>query len=1033
MIIESVHVKNFLSHKDTTVSFLDSDLWLIYGDNGSGKSALFDALEYALYGHHRGRQHNAELLVKQGEQRATVQVVVWLGGKKYRVTVYIDHRAGNLGGQIERENDARTGWEEKPIPLDGGKQAVWKWLQQHLPDHDLFVSAIFLRQGQTAHFLRGNAAARQGRFAALVDLSRYSELADRAKRWADDAVSRVSATRARLDELGDVSDAALRGLQSAVRAARRDVAAAERAVKEAAAARQGAERHARLSADLVSLQDSRRAAQRLLDEEGTIRADAEAVDAWDAVAPSLNELWAQVERADTRGKDHRTAAEEQAAADRRRTALEAERGQREALLGPLEREQLPRARRALAEAQERLRQLKLEIKIAAALGDATAARAEVDRWVGADAKLTACQERRAAVPRLRAFVEAQATVRQSTDRVETARTDLQGARELVRAAGEAESERRTAASEAKERVDAADHACAELATEVARLKGRVERHQTLDQDADECPVCARRLDAAAREHVRAVLTDETAELAQRTAELEIARRELESLKLCAAAEAEACESAAVELAAARLRAEGAKGRLEEAEGAARRAEEAVEYARSQIATYHPEYLGLLDRATDEWLRTEEAALDTALRQAKEGAGALGDAQRTLSAAEATLETLRHQREGDAEPLAETRSLEVLRGLASDAEDAARLAEGRIAELSGQAEALRRRVQQLADEIATARADEATARAQAQQALTDTEEALRRVKEIRSQLGERWRAVAADKETFEAERASVELRRPNAARRPELDKARGALEVLNGQIKKTESELARVPAGHRLPVEEAQRFDEAARAEQQTAAGVLAGHERDLQELGERRQRAGQLQKEIDTAAEEASVFGELGSLLKSNGPIQAHVAALEQRRLAGNINEVLEKLGDPLRVSVGDPRRAGGVTQDLVIVDMSDPTHQPRYFEFLSGGEQFRIALAVALALHRRVGREPGTIVVDEGFGALDGTRRDALAQQMSDATHGILGLGLARSIIICSHSGEVQRHFPYRWLVVKRGGTATVERAEVDEAFASS
>jgi len=112
-------------------------------------------------------------------------------------------------------------------------------------------------------------------------------------------------------------------------------------------------------------------------------------------------------------------------------------------------------------------------------------------------------------------------------------------------------------------------------------------------------------------------------------------------------------------------------------------------------------------------------------------------------------------------------------------------------------------------------------------------------------------------------------------------------------------------------------------------------------------------------------------------------------------------------------------------VDLLDPAAKPRHFDFLSGGEQFRVALALALALHRRVGRSAGTLIVDEGFGALDGGRRDALAQQM---TAGILNLGLASSIIICSHSTEVQRHFPHRWLIEKRDGVARAHRPLLGE-----
>jgi len=59
-----------------------------------------------------------------------------------------------------------------------------------------------------------------------------------------------------------------------------------------------------------------------------------------------------------------------------------------------------------------------------------------------------------------------------------------------------------------------------------------------------------------------------------------------------------------------------------------------------------------------------------------------------------------------------------------------------------------------------------------------------------------------------------------------------------------------------------------------------------------------------------------------------------------------------------------------------------RYFEFLSGGEQLRVPLALALAVHRLVaGDTAGTLIVDEGFGALDGNQRDHLALQMANTS----------------------------------------------------
>jgi recombinational DNA repair ATPase RecF len=86
--------------------------------------------------------------------------------------------------------------------------------------------------------------------------------------------------------------------------------------------------------------------------------------------------------------------------------------------------------------------------------------------------------------------------------------------------------------------------------------------------------------------------------------------------------------------------------------------------------------------------------------------------------------------------------------------------------------------------------------------------------------------------------------------------------------------------------------------------------------------------------------------------------------------------------------------QDLRIIDASDPAGGACYFEFLSTGEKFRIALALALALHGRVGGgRLGTLMIDEGFGVLDSDKRDNLALQMAaDTDQGILDLQLPKA-----------------------------------------
>ena len=70
MIPQSIRLKGFLCYKDEQQIDFDgpATLWMLSGLNGSGKSAIFDALTYALFGHHRGgNQQVLELINKDSD------------------------------------------------------------------------------------------------------------------------------------------------------------------------------------------------------------------------------------------------------------------------------------------------------------------------------------------------------------------------------------------------------------------------------------------------------------------------------------------------------------------------------------------------------------------------------------------------------------------------------------------------------------------------------------------------------------------------------------------------------------------------------------------------------------------------------------------------------------------------------------------------------------------------------------------------------------------------------------------------------
>src|SRR5207237_10469446 len=85
MIPRRVCLRGFLCYREEQeIDFAGSTLWMLAGLNGSGKSAIFDAVTYALFGHHRGgSQHAAELINKDADG-LQVEFDFLLDGEVYR-------------------------------------------------------------------------------------------------------------------------------------------------------------------------------------------------------------------------------------------------------------------------------------------------------------------------------------------------------------------------------------------------------------------------------------------------------------------------------------------------------------------------------------------------------------------------------------------------------------------------------------------------------------------------------------------------------------------------------------------------------------------------------------------------------------------------------------------------------------------------------------------------------------------------------------------------------------------------------------
>ncbi len=131
-------------------------------------------------------------------------------------------------------------------------------------------------------------------------------------------------------------------------------------------------------------------------------------------------------------------------------------------------------------------------------------------------------------------------------------------------------------------------------------------------------------------------------------------------------------------------------------------------------------------------------------------------------------------------------------------------------------------------------------------------------------------------------------------------------------------------------------------------------------------------------------------------------------------NERLSRMSDGrfyfLRhVGVSDRRRSAGLELDV----MDNYTGRPRPVATLSGGESFKASLALALGLADVVSEESGgmemdAIFIDEGFGTLDEDALDKTIDALFELQSG------GRLVGVISHVAELRERIPSRLVITK-------------------
>jgi len=182
MIPVKLSMRNFMCYRDNVppLHFGGIHTACICGNNGNGKSALIDAITWALWGQTRARSDDD--LIHTGQAETEVEFEFAIGQQIYRIIrKHSRPKRQRSSGQSSLDFFISSGNGFKVISGDSQRQTQQKIIDALHMDYNTFTNSAFLRQGHADEFTTSNPAKRKQVLANILGLSFYEELEAQAK------------------------------------------------------------------------------------------------------------------------------------------------------------------------------------------------------------------------------------------------------------------------------------------------------------------------------------------------------------------------------------------------------------------------------------------------------------------------------------------------------------------------------------------------------------------------------------------------------------------------------------------------------------------------------------------------------------------------------------------------------------------------------------------------------------------------------------------------------------------------------------
>ena len=205
MIPVTLQLSNFLSYgRDVPLlDFTRFNIANLSGGNGQGKSALLDALTWALWGEGRKAQQERKAdrgLLKIGENQMWVDLVIELEGERYRIIRKFSLAKKRSYSELELmifDSQKDDFISLSASSLRETQQRINSILRM---DYDTFINSAFILQGRVDEFTRKSARERKRILSEVLGLSHYEQLSLLARREVRELEKKIIALNTRLEQ-----------------------------------------------------------------------------------------------------------------------------------------------------------------------------------------------------------------------------------------------------------------------------------------------------------------------------------------------------------------------------------------------------------------------------------------------------------------------------------------------------------------------------------------------------------------------------------------------------------------------------------------------------------------------------------------------------------------------------------------------------------------------------------------------------------------------------------------------------------------